>query len=398
MQALAGVGLRPITPAPARSRRASARRARSARHIRATSADGADGSPRPDEPNATWDEKSGSTGLSAQLRTTDALRERLSRALFDVDPSLVDPEVVYKSQVHEARGAPTYNTLMRAWKPGVKRQLSDFTYDAERAAQPRARRPPRAMARRVGRRVQRRRRHARVRGDQLPGLRRRRAREDPPGRGRTRSRLHRGARVQRTGITTVRVNQLGKVTMHEDRVVEKGEFSDIALSSVDESADEIGGSRDARRRAGGAGARAFGGEEDEDDKQARDEFATTVFYNALRPPGEGSLKWFFDVLLELEWQYFRRQVGDDTTMIQNKEEFVNTITTLLVTVVVLPTAIISFAIVSSLTNGGALGGGDEYDALIQQADAADKLAATRANPPTLDVDLLKSIYGAKIGA
>ena len=187
--------------------------------------------------------------------------------------------------------------------------------------------------------------------------------------------------------------------MHEDRVVEKGEFSDIALSSVDESADEIGGSRDARRRAGGAGARAFGGgEEDEDDKQARDEFATTVFYNALRPPGEGSLKWFFDVLLELEWQYFRRQVGDDTTMIQNKEEFVNTITTLLVTVVVLPTAIISFAIVSSLTNGGALGGGDEYDALIQQADAADKLAATRANPPTLDVDLLKSIYGAKIGA
>ena len=398
MQALAGVGLRPITPAPARSRRASARRARSARHIRATSADGADGSPRPDEPNATWDEKSGSTGLSAQLRTTDALRERLSRALFDVDPSLVDPEVVYKSQVHEARGAPTYNTLMRAWKPGVKRQLSDFTYDAERAFSPEpgvllvrwraewdgAFNADAAMLEFV---------ETNFPDYDAAELEKIRRDVDGP------DRVFTGEREYSVrGITTVRVNQLGKVTMHEDRVVEKGEFSDIALSSVDESADEIG-VRATRDEGGRAGARAFGGgEEDEDDKQARDEFATTVFYNALRPPGEGSLKWFFDVLLELEWQYFRRQVGDDTTMIQNKEEFVNTITTLLVTVVVLPTAIISFAIVSSLTNGGALGGGDEYDALIQQADAADKLAATRANPPTLDVDLLKSIYGAKIGA
>lgn len=401
MQALAGVGLRPIAPAPARSRRASARRARPTRHLRVTSADGAEGSPRPDEPNATWDEQSGSTGLSAQLRTTNALRERLSRALFDVDPSLVDPEVVYKSQVHEARGAPAYNALMRAWKPGVKRQLSDFTYDVERAFSPEpgvllvrwraewdgAFNADAAMLEFV---------ETNFPDYDAAELEKIRRDVDGP------DRVYTGEREYNVrGITTVRVNQLGKVTMHEDRVVEKGEYSDVGLSSVDEGADEIGGSGDARRKAGGAeGAGAFGGgeEEDEDAKQARDEFATTVFYNALRPPGEGSVKWFFDVLLELEWQYFRRQVGDDTTMIQNKEEFVNTIATLLVTVVVLPTAIISFAIVSSLTNGGALGGGDEYDALIQQADAADKLAATRANPPTLDVDLLKSIYGAKIGA
>ena len=251
MQALAGVGLRPITPAPARSRRASARRARSARHIRATSADGADGSPRPDEPNATWDEKSGSTGLSAQLRTTDALRERLSRALFDVDPSLVDPEVVYKSQVHEARGAPTYNTLMRAWKPGVKRQLSDFTYDAERAFSPEpgvllvrwraewdgAFNADAAMLEFV---------ETNFPDYDAAELEKIRRDVDGP------DRVFTGEREYSVrGITTVRVNQLGKVTMHEDRVVEKGEFSDIALSSVDESADEIGGSRDARRRRAG---------------------------------------------------------------------------------------------------------------------------------------------------
>ena len=394
MQALAGVGLRPITPAPARSRRASARRARSARHIRATSADGADGSPRPDEPNATWDEKSGSTGLSAQLRTTDALRERLSRALFDVDPSLVDPEVVYKSQVHEARGAPTYNTLMRAWKPGVKRQLSDFTYDAERAFSPEsgvllvrwraewdgAFNADAAMLEFVEKNF------PDYDGEELDKLK---LEVDDSAR-RSPASASTASEASPPSASTARGRSRGTRTDRGEGRGDRGRRSSRERSFDDASNDDS-------TMFGGFGGVPSDAELDAEEKAARDEFATTVFYNALRPPGEGSLKWFFDVLLELEWQYFRRQVGDDTTMIQNKEEFVNTITTLLVTVVVLPTAIISFAIVSSLTNGGALGGGDEYDALIQQADAADKLAATRANPPTLDVDLLKSIYGAKIG-
>jgi hypothetical protein len=44
------------------------------------------------------------------------------------------------------------------------------------------------------------------------------------------------------------------------------------------------------------------------------------------------------------------------------------------------------------------GGGDEYDQLMRQADAADVMAAQRATAAPLDVDLLKSIFGAKIGA
>ena len=90
---------------------------------------------------------------------------------------------------------------------------------------------------------------------------------------------------------------------------------------------------------------------DADERAARDEFAVTVFYNALRPPGAKAVPWFFDVLLELEWQYFRRQVGDDTTVIQNKEEFVNTIVALLFGVVVLPTAIITSAVIVAVTQG-----------------------------------------------
>ena len=46
-------------------------------------------------------------GLSAQLRTTNALRERLSREMFHVKPEEVAPDVVYRSQVHEARGRKT---------------------------------------------------------------------------------------------------------------------------------------------------------------------------------------------------------------------------------------------------------------------------------------------------
>lgn len=86
-------------------------------------------------------------------------------------------------------------------------------------------------------------------------------------------------------------------------------------------------------------------------RQARDEFAVTVFYNALKPPGAQSIRWFFEVLLELEWQNFRRQVGDDTTMIQTKEEFVNTIVTLLVTVVIIPLGLLSYAIVLGISVG-----------------------------------------------
>ena len=128
--AVAPRAIAPGAPRPRRARGgfgtgALSRPARRPRLVRVASAD--------DEPNATWDADSEQTGLSAQLRTTNALREKLSRALFDVDPSLVDEDVVYTSQVHEARGKRAYDELMREWKPLVKRNLQSFTYDAERA-------------------------------------------------------------------------------------------------------------------------------------------------------------------------------------------------------------------------------------------------------------------------
>jgi hypothetical protein len=388
------VAPRAIAPGAPRPRRARggfgtgalSRPAPRPRLVRVASAD--------DEPNATWDAESEQTGLSAQLRTTNALREKLSRALFDVDPSLVDEDVVYTSQVHEARGKRAYDELMREWKPLVKRNLQSFTYDAERAFCP----EPGVLLVRW-----------RAEWDgafnadaaMVTFIEENFPEYDPTELARLRAEVEGADRTYSgdreydvRGITTVRVNREGKVVMHSDRIVEKGEYLPGASESWS-SSDEADGTLNDEK-------------EEEDEVAARDEFATTVFYNALKPPGVTALRWFFDVLLELEWQYFRKQVGDDTTVISGKDEFVKTITTLLITAVVLPSAIISYAVLVSLTSPGGLlsSGGDEYDALIQQADAQDRLEAVKnggtgslpaAQAPALDADLLRSLWGAKIG-
>lgn len=389
------VAPRAIAPGAPRPRRARggfgtgalSRPAPRPRLVRVASAD--------DEPNATWDAESEQTGLSAQLRTTNALREKLSRALFDVDPSLVDEDVVYTSQVHEARGKRAYDELMREWKPLVKRNLQSFTYDAERAFCP----EPGVLLVRW-----------RAEWDgafnadaaMVTFIEENFPEYDPTELARLRAEVEGADRTfsgdreyDVRGITTVRVNREGKVVMHSDRIVEKGEYLPGASESWS-SSDEADGTLNDEK------------EEEDEELMARDEFATTVFYNALKPPGVTALRWFFDVLLELEWQYFRKQVGDDTTVISGKDEFVKTITTLLITAVVLPSFIISYAVLVSLTSPGGLlsGGGDEYDALIQQADAQDRLEAVKngnagslpaAQAPALDADLLRSLWGAKIG-
>lgn len=347
------------------------------------------------KPNATWDEESQATGLSAQIRTTNTLREALSANLFDVDVSLVDADVVYTSQVHSARGKKLYAELMREWKPLVKRNLQSFTYDCERAFCPEpgvllvrwraewdgAFNADAAMVEFIE-----------TNFPEYDDVELGRLKRDVEG---TDRKFSGDREYDVRGITTVRVNQQGKVVMHSDRIVEKGEFlPPVEVSEVWDDASD-----DAARK-----------EEDEKDEiAARDEFATTVFYNALKPPGVSAAKWFFDVLLELEWQYFRKQVGDDTGVIGSKDEFVNTIITLLITVVVLPSAIITWAVLTSLTTpGGLLGpGGDEYDQLITRADAQDRATAVRngepktppegVTVPALDADLLRSLWGAKIG-
>ena len=111
-------------------------------------------------------------------------------------------------------------------------------------------------------------------------------------------------------------------------------------------------------------------------------------------------------MLELEWQYFRKQVGDDTTVIPNKEEFVKTITTLLITVVVLPSAIISYAVLVSATSPGGLlsGGGRVRRAHPAGGRAVDRLEAGRKGGargggkitgPGADADLLRSLWPAR---
>ena len=372
-----------------------------------------------------WDAQSSATGLSAQLRTTNALRERLSREMFHVEPQEVSPDVVYRSQVYEARGSDDYAKLMAAWRPQVKRQLLDFTYETERAFCPEAGvllvrwRAEWDGAFNADAQM------LKFIEDNFPDYeetnpedyaRLKRDVDDPNN-----TRTFTGTREYAVrGITTIKVNAAGLVTSHEDVLVAKGEYMQEAPSSStnrsrDEGADpgavqgtgrrdQIVWRGDASYNTGGTGDQDAS--MDAEERQARDEFAVTVFYNALRPPGAKAVPWFFDVLLELEWQYFKRQVGDDTGVISSKEEFTNTILALLFGVVVLPTAIIATAVVAAVTQGEipALSGGDKYDMLIQEANAEDVRVgkdvvggSTKAPEPKLDADLLRTLYGAKIG-
>ena len=358
-----------------------------------------------------WDAQSSTTGLSAQLRTTNALRERLSREMFHVKPEEVAPDVVYRSQVHEARGSEDYNALMTAWRPMIKRQLLDFTYDTERAFCPEAGvllvrwraewdGAFNADAQMLNFIEENFPDYAETNAEEYARLKR--DVDDP-----TNSRSFTGDREYAVrGITTIKVNAAGLVTSHEDLLVAKGEYMMEAPTRSQDDGDGIV-RRDKIVWRGDEEYNTGGTEMDADERAARDEFAVTVFYNALRPPGAKAVPWFFDVLLELEWQYFRRQVGDDTTVIQNKEEFVNTIVALLFGVVVLPTAIITSAVILAVTQGEipALSGGDKYDMLIQEANAEDVrkgkdvvgAKGAKAPEPKLDADLLRTLYGAKIG-
>lgn len=183
---------------------------------------------------AHWDADSQTTGLSAQLRTTNLLREKLSSQLFLVDPSLVAADVVYKSQVHEARGSQQYNELMSCWNPLIKRALLEFTYQTERAFSP----EPGVLLIRW-----------RAEWDgafnanaatltfieenfpdydvaDLAELRR-----DVEGVDREWT----GTReFSVRGITTMRVNSWGKIVSHEDRVLERGEVLDEVTGNRDD--------------------------------------------------------------------------------------------------------------------------------------------------------------------
>ena len=414
---------------PSTSRRARAcaaarsRGARASDRIPTTTTSGADASSKPrdrrriarpprtsssaDEPNASWDDLSGETGLSAQLRTCDALRKNLGAEMFAVDPSMASPDVVYTSQVHEARGAEQYNALMKAWRPLIKRTLLEFTYDVERAFCPEpgvllvrwraewdgAFNPDAAMLDFVETKF------PDYDGEEYRKLKKE---VDDVRREWTGEREY-----SVKGITTIKVNDAGKIVTHEDKVMDKAGNMGLGDGGLGSGSGDWSGNGD---RVGSESI----SDGDAQAKRERDEFAVTVFYNALKPPGVGAVSWFFDVLLELEWQYFRRQVGDDTTAIQSKQEFTNTIWTLLFTVVVLPSSIITWAILVALTSGeiAAPGGGDKYDQLIARDNAIERNQRARTGPQIgglggggggggadagLTPELLRSLYGQKIG-
>lgn len=77
-------------------------------------------------------------------------------------------------------------------------------------------------------------------------------------------------------------------------------------------------------------------EEDEEEwERLAEETAVNMFYNTLCPPDKNETSWFLDVLVELEWQSFQRQMGD-TTSVMTKQEYVSVIYAVLASAIAAP--------------------------------------------------------------
>jgi hypothetical protein len=76
-------------------------------------------------------------------------------------------------------------------------------------------------------------------------------------------------------------------------------------------------------------------EEEEEWERLAEETAVNMFYNTLCPPDKNETSWFLDVLIELEWQSFQRQMGD-TTSVLTKQEYVSVIYAVLASAIAAP--------------------------------------------------------------
>ena len=120
-----------------------------------------------------------------------------------------------------------------------------------------------------------------------------------------------------------------------------------------------------------------------------------MFYNTLCPPGQIEGKWFLDVLIELEWQSFSRQIGD-TSGVLSRQEYVSVIYVVLFCAVTAPIFILTGLTALLLSPDAATSvDPDSIDAAMSSLGAH----ATGANgSPMWDPEVFINLYKGKIGA
>ena len=137
-------------------------------------------------------------------------------------------------------------------------------------------------------------------------------------------------------------------------------------------------------------------EEEAEWEQLAEETAVNMFYNTLSPPGKNETSWFLDVLIELEWQSFQRQMGD-TTSVLSKQEYVSVIYAVLASAIAAPIFII-VGLTALLLSPDQAGDPDSLDAAMTMGSDLAKLDTGANGSPVWGADVFLDLYKGKIGA
>jgi hypothetical protein len=136
--------------------------------------------------------------------------------------------------------------------------------------------------------------------------------------------------------------------------------------------------------------------EEEEWEQLAEETAVNMFYNTLSPPGKNETSWFLDVLIELEWQSFQRQMGDTTSVI-SKQEYVSVIYAVLASAIAAPIFII-VGLTALLLSPQQAADPDSLDAAMSMSSDFTRFDTGTNGSPVWGADVFLDLYKGKIGA
>ena len=131
-------------------------------------------------------------------------------------------------------------------------------------------------------------------------------------------------------------------------------------------------------------------EEEQELERLAEETAVNMFYNTLCPPEKNETSWFLDVLIELEWQSFQRQMGDTTSVI-SREEYVNVVYAVIASAIAAP---IFFFVGLTLLVFSPDQGTDPNS--LDAAFTAAPLTGANGSP-LWGADVFLDLYNSKIG-
>ena len=318
------------------------------------------------------------SALERQIATTTMLRERFERDPFGApEREALTAKCEYDNDVHAVRGAEEYATLMKHFGNVMKSSLTEFKMTTRRAScvepgvlliQWTAEWEGAKFGRKMSNMMLDSMHEGAVRrlvegefGEKLaPGY---------PSKDEEKAR---DKKCRVFGRTTYKVDQNGLVVSRQDRLDFRTD-PEPGSQSMDEFYETVE-------------------EMEEEWERLAEETAANMFYNTLCPPDKNETSWFLDVLIELEWQSFNRQMGD-TSGVLTRQEYVSVIYAVLASAILAP-IFICVGLTMLLLSPEQATDPESLDAALSVA-----APATGANgSPLWGAQVFLDLYKAKIGA